>query len=305
MEVLFVGGPGRSGTSLVADRMGGHPDIVALKDIELKIFSEKNGLLDLHHSLTERYSPNRGPVALDQFLKLTDSLIDGRFGQRPLSDVAPAADWRDCFQSFAAALRTADHTPRCAESAFFRAANALLCSIAQIAAQQNETGNPGQIFLEKTPHALLGIDFLERIEPNAKYLHVMRDPRSIAKSLLRMRWAPGSLVGCCRWVESYCETWATVESQSYIRSGRLKCLRIEDVASAPEQISIDLCTWLGLSPQISLFANADTTVLNGWVSTSEPSEVAFLNRTLGRWVRHFGYRETEIGASSDRSELVS
>ncbi len=44
MRILFVGGPGRSGTSFVADRCGSHPQVATLKDIELKIFCEKNGL---------------------------------------------------------------------------------------------------------------------------------------------------------------------------------------------------------------------------------------------------------------------
>ena len=44
MRILFVGGPGRSGPSFVADRLGTHPQVAAFKDIELKIFREKNGL---------------------------------------------------------------------------------------------------------------------------------------------------------------------------------------------------------------------------------------------------------------------
>jgi len=76
MRYLFVGGPGRSGTSFVADRLGNHAQVVALKDIELKIFCEKNGLQDLFHALVETYSPNRAVTALDQFRRMVEALID-------------------------------------------------------------------------------------------------------------------------------------------------------------------------------------------------------------------------------------
>jgi hypothetical protein len=87
---LFVGGPGRSGTSFVADRLGGHPQVASFKDIELKLFCEKNGLQDLFHVLVATYSPNRAVIALDQFHRMTQALVDGKYGQPALSTVAPA-----------------------------------------------------------------------------------------------------------------------------------------------------------------------------------------------------------------------
>jgi len=74
MRYIFAGGPGRSGTSFIADRLGAHPQIASLKDVELKIFSEKNGLLDLFHALCQTYSPNRANVAIDQFRRMAEAL---------------------------------------------------------------------------------------------------------------------------------------------------------------------------------------------------------------------------------------
>ena len=62
MRTIFIGGPGRSGTSFVADRLSNHPDVTAFRDVELKLFTEKNGLLDLWHSLIERYSQDVNTV---------------------------------------------------------------------------------------------------------------------------------------------------------------------------------------------------------------------------------------------------
>ena len=92
MRTLFIGGPGRSGTSFVAERLGAHPQVAQFKDIELKIFCEKDGLQDLFHALVETYSPNRAVMALDQFAVMTTSLSGGRLGQPALTPAAPASE---------------------------------------------------------------------------------------------------------------------------------------------------------------------------------------------------------------------
>jgi hypothetical protein len=58
--IIFVGGPGRSGTSFVADRVGRHAGVATFQDVELKIFGEFGGLLDMQAVLVEHFSPNRG-----------------------------------------------------------------------------------------------------------------------------------------------------------------------------------------------------------------------------------------------------
>ena len=50
-KIIFIGGPGRSGTSFVADRIGRHADVATFQDVELKIFGEFGSLLDLQSVL--------------------------------------------------------------------------------------------------------------------------------------------------------------------------------------------------------------------------------------------------------------
>ncbi len=109
MRYLFIGGPGRSGTSFVADRLGAHPQVTAFKDIELKIFCEKGGLQDLLHALVETYSPNRAAMALSQFRRMAEALIEGSYGQPALTTAAPAPRWRACFAAFTDSLLEDGH----------------------------------------------------------------------------------------------------------------------------------------------------------------------------------------------------
>jgi hypothetical protein len=133
-RTLFVGGPGRSGTSFVADRLGRHPGVATLKDIELKIFCEKNGLQDLFHALTATYSPNRAVMALDQFRRMAEALIDGRYGQPALAKMAPPAAWRAHFSNFADSLLESGHPVEHEPEAFLAKARALAGDIAGLAA---------------------------------------------------------------------------------------------------------------------------------------------------------------------------
>lgn len=294
MRILFVGGPGRSGTSFVADRLGTHPEVAALKDIELKIFCEKNGLLDLHHALVETYSPNRAVVALDQFRRLTEALIDGRLGQAALATVAPTEEWRGACAAFVAALTRDGHPVPQAADAFLAAARGLLARIAGLAARAAGRGDDA-LFLEKTPHCLLAIGFLARLAPGAQFLHVMRDPRSIAFSLLAMPWGPDRLPGAARWVESYCRAWTVAEAEAARLGLPLTRLCIEDVAAAPVPAAGWLTARLGLAPRPALFQGASAGVLNRWAAKAEPAERALLDSQLGGWAAHFGYDPGRIG----------
>jgi hypothetical protein len=48
---VFVGGPGKSGTTFVAHGIASHPMVATFPDVELKMFCEKNGLIDLRDTL--------------------------------------------------------------------------------------------------------------------------------------------------------------------------------------------------------------------------------------------------------------
>ena len=293
MHILFVGGPGRSGTSFVSERLGRHPQVAVLKDIELKIFCEKNGLQDLFHSLSETYSPNRAVMALDQFRRMAEVLIEGGYGQPALSAAAPAADWRACFAAFTDGLLEDGHPAPQPPERFFEAAGALLHRIAALAAGEQPADDT--VFLEKTPHNLLAIDFLARLAPGARFLHVMRDPRSIAWSLLAMPWGPDKLTTAARWVDSYCRAWAAAEARAAGLGLALIRFYIEEAAAAPAEAGAWLTAQLGLGPRHGLFEGADPKVLNRWAANADPAERALLDTRLGGWAAHFGYHPDHIG----------
>ena len=62
---IFIGGTGRSGTSILSQLIGSQIKTCSLS--ETRFILDKNGLLDLFHSLTDNFSISQGRMALKEF----------------------------------------------------------------------------------------------------------------------------------------------------------------------------------------------------------------------------------------------
>lgn len=302
IRTLFVGGPGRSGTSFVADRIGRHPNVCSFPNIELKIFTEKNGLIDLHHALVETFSPNRATVALEQFQRFYLALVDGRFGQQPLSNFAPRDVWVALQEDFYCTLTQNGQAGLTTSEDFHTAARRLLSKIAALAARVELKDGQPELFLEKTPHALLSTEFLTHLSPSSSFLHIMRDPRSIAFSLRSMTWGPKTLAGCCTWVANYCEAWTRTQKRLLAAGLEIVSLQIEMIANAPHVNSEQVCRAFCLQTHRTLFDGADIKTLNGWIDKCSHSELEEIDSQLCQWCNHLGYSKNEIGVPNEHLE---
>lgn len=295
LRTLFVGGPGRSGTTVVAQRLCELPQTVAFEGVELKFFTEKNGLLDLWHSLGEHYSPNRAIVAMRQFRQFTRQLIDGQFSQLGLSSLAGADDWHSLFDNFTATLLRHNHPEPIAATQFDAAVRTLVANLQQMAMTHSGADVEPTFFVDNTPHTVLGAAFLTRILPDAAFLHVMRDPRSIAQSLRSMSWGPDNLEQCCSWVDSYCRAWENCQADHAEANVDVRAIHIEDLAADPLGAGKMIEGWLGLPNAGRYFSYTDPSALNGWVDRAAQQDLLLLNRRLAIWVDFFGYATEKIG----------
>src|SRR3546814_10117892 len=89
-DVIFVGGPGRSGTSFVADRIGRHAQVATFQDIELKVFGEFGGLRDMQFVLVQSFSPNRAEMIFTHFRRMLAAVFDGGSGLPTLKRLVTA-----------------------------------------------------------------------------------------------------------------------------------------------------------------------------------------------------------------------
>lgn len=72
---IFIGGTGRSGTSIMSKYLGTHSNIYQIP-IETKFIGDKDGLIDLHTALTTNFNIVQGKVAINRFSNLLFSIMN-------------------------------------------------------------------------------------------------------------------------------------------------------------------------------------------------------------------------------------
>lgn len=284
--MIFVGGPGRSGTSFVADRVGRHQQVATFQDVELKIFGEFGGLRDMQSVLVESFSPNRAEIITKHFRRMLTAVFCGGFGQPALQGLVPLDRLNALADTFFAQLQPSGYIERLDYAAFNEAARELIHGLAMIALEQK----PGATaFLEKTPHNCLQPQFLHELAPQARYLHIYRNPKAIAVSLLNQNWGPDKMAHAIVWVRSYFQAWIEAKT-CFARFGLpLLDLRIEDITTNPKAMSDTITTHLQLQADSDMLAGGDLERLNGWKTKLSSEDHTLLDRELDPLCSVLGY----------------
>ena len=175
---------------------------------------------------------------------------------------------------------------------------------------------PGKRVVEKTPHDLLHTAWLGRLFPRALFVHVVRDGRAVASSLVRQRWvdpASGEPVEWCRDLASAARYWASVVTSVRVQAatvpGRYLEVRYEDLVTEPRRTMEALLAFLGerwsdevlrhersgvaLSPLESSTAAVSRPIEAGaagaWRGRLSAEERAEVHRAAGPALEAFGY----------------
>lgn len=285
LGMIIIGGPGRSGTTYMAAALGQHPEIATFDRIELKFLFERDGLADLGWTLCESFSPNRAWVAVARFRQLINQLRNGGFDQPLLAGPGVYHGAEQAMARFFARVAPDGIAQPMVWPDYRRAARRFFNDIAALA----RTETPGAThFLEKTPHNLLfpgGItDF---VSAQTYCLHLVRDPRATAVSLMAQSWGPSTLHAAIAWVRSYYKQWFVVRD-TYDGMLPLMELRIEEIVADPGTWEHSILEWLTL-PYSPVFAEADAKVLQGGLESLGGEDRRALDAGLGDLAERLGY----------------
>ncbi len=113
-------------------------------------------------------------------------------------------------------------------------------------------GREGVRVAEKTPHNMLHVALLGRLFPRARFVHLVRDGRAVAASLVKQRWiepGTGKPIWYCADLEGAMRYWASVVStaraQAASVAGRYLEVRYEDLVASPERTLRQVMAFLG------------------------------------------------------------
>lgn len=175
---VFVGGTGRSGTTIVGQLIGASADY-ALVPIELRFHVDKGGLGDLA----------RGEVTVDKF----EATLLEKWYVRPPNNSGPRGVQvildRPNLDTALHRLRS-DHP----DDPWGAAGRFLDDSIQPLQRSQN-----AQSWVEMTPPNAKVAPSLATMLPSARFVHMVRDGRDVASSVVRRPWGPDDLLSALTW----------------------------------------------------------------------------------------------------------
>jgi hypothetical protein len=174
LNVLFLGSTARSGTSVTARVLGMHPAYARIP-IETKLISSPGGLCDLVRDRTT--------------FRAFESRVRGWwFDRDPERGLHLIMD-RDALDAALPVLRAGLRTDP------WRAARVFIHTLFDPIAVA--AGKPG--WIEKFPANVRQAEVLYRIFPNMRLVHVVRDGRDVAASVVGFEWGPNEYDQALEW----------------------------------------------------------------------------------------------------------
>lgn len=161
---IFIGGSGRSGTTIIARTLSQHPDTLNFVEVRFLLSLKTN--IDLEDKLPPFYENEATYEKVTRGLRVA--------GYRNSHDVYSKEVLEHIWHNDAAT----------AVKRFFE--------IGLRAWGKTVT-------IEKTPHTFLVADILYKIFPNLRYIHVFREPRDIFASVRPLGWGPNSVESFISW----------------------------------------------------------------------------------------------------------
>jgi Sulfotransferase family len=229
---IFVGGTGRSGTTITARLLGAHPAYHMI-GVEVRFLSSSGGLCDLVE----------GKTNLRKFgskMRRLWSRHDGQPGKRLIEDISMID---------AALERLAYDLPIDRHAAAAAFTHRLLDPIAA------EAGANG--WVEMTPGNVRVAPKLLRLFPDMRMIHSMRDGRDVACSVVPLTWGPNDLDQALDWWASSLR--AALAATRALPPDRLLAVRVESlVADAREEEYRRLLDFAGLADDRAMRSFFDT-----------------------------------------------
>lgn len=235
---IFIGGTGRSGTTIVGDLLGQHPDIFLSNPTEIKFFANRSGMLDLvfgrkdtfkqiprfenFQSLQKRkkvIERNKGKVAAieSEFQSL---LWDKWFEIDALPPHGPGLK----------VTITKEKLDKLLSKYFLEARiNSLWAGrrFMKSYIDNQLQGVKPSYWVETTPMNISMADRIAQVFPNAFFINMVRDPRDVISSLLSKNWGPNTPEEGLIWIEK--RLLADRESLSKIPASKQLTIHLEDL----------------------------------------------------------------------------
>lgn len=130
--------------------------------------------------------------------------------------------------------------------------------------------------------------------PQAKFVHLLRDPRDVARSSMKMGWAGNVYYGVDHWIDTE-RTWGALRRK--LAEGQYIEIRYESLVADPESVLKSICTYLELPfkeamlefPPGSTYGTPDPTLAEQWKTKLSLREIQLVEFKVGELLNDRGY----------------
>jgi hypothetical protein len=106
-------------------------------------------------------------------------------------------------------------------------------------------GLSGSIWVDHTPENINYASLLLELFPRAKIVHIIRDGRAVANSILPLDWGPNTIIKAASWWKAMVREGLALEA--LLPPKQIVRVRYEDLVNEPEETIGSLCPALELS----------------------------------------------------------
>lgn len=247
---VFIGGTGRSGTTILLNLLSRHPDFHGSMPREIKYLTSRHGLVDIALTrpieLEENLKAKRNnllarilPLLGQSKISLFERELLGRWwsetgkkgNTRGLVQGIPREELEQALEIFKVSFKVDRITASCA----------LFESLSR--AQMKD--GVKRYFGDSTPVNIMQADLINQLLPRSKFIHVIRDGRDVASSVLKEKWGPSEHFAALDWWKNRIDTGQIALSK--IQTQNKLEIRIEDLVIHRREATLERITnFLGL-----------------------------------------------------------
>jgi len=268
VKPIFIGGCERSGTTLLGAMLGGHKECLCIPESSFKV------------KVIQRI---RGQGEEKNDIKNALEMIKG-YGRFKLWGLEIEDD------------------------AFIKGINSYSELISYLVKKYGEKTKKTafKIWVDHTPTNLRYAAELIDLFPEAKMIHIIRDGRGVASSVMRMDWGPNTVNRAANWWMEKVGYGLTAES--FLKNGRVIRVKYEDIVTNPETAMKKLCSFLEIEyypemiegkgfdiPEHSSGTHAligkkpDRNRANAWEKELSPRQVEIFESLASEMLKFLGY----------------
>lgn len=323
-NIIFIGGTGRSGTTVVRKVLERHSQVVALS-FESRFISDPDGVVDFYTT----YSANWSPYLADRRIKRLEDFLLTLAKVNPLhkffGKIIKIINKRGLFitPKAYADWELAQHIPNFEQyvkeliselrefsfPAIWRGTESYVFSpkfyygkpkskeelaailkrfLDKVIQSLFQKKRGAKLYVDDSPWNILIIKDLFSLFPETKIINVLRDPRDITASFLEQNWAPKNFRQAVVYCKDITEYWSSLKKD--FPSGQYLEIKLEELVSSPEATAKKLCDFVGL-PYENQMIKIDLSKSHSdrWKKEFSKEEKKYLQEELGQIIKQLGY----------------